>query len=163
MKKATILNNTNIFAGFFEENNIPENRTVVSDEFDIRQFIKAVWVNSEWIEGGTTEEIQFQVITQRTENIKLKYEIHRANGWNTYQEFRAKVVSDIYDGLITETEAFLIEENLSPAFDQISTTGDFKTARYKLSQIIPLPQFVEPYYDYAMQIINDYIINNYED
>ncbi|WP_445458416.1 hypothetical protein [Flavobacterium sp. HNIBRBA15423] len=115
------------------------------------------------IETGTAEQIEEKIEKNILTGIKTKYEFHRANGWNAYQDFRAKIVNDIYKGFITEEEAFFIEANLSPAFDQISATGDWKTARYKLIQVTPYPPFVEPYYNLAMQLINDYIINNYED
>lgn len=121
-------------------------------------FIDAIWNGSEFIEGATPEEIEVKTIF----DIKQKYEFHKSSGWEEYQNFRAKVVNDIYKQLITESEAFLIEENFNVAFNQISSTGDWKTARYKLLQVSNLPSFIQPYYDYAIQILNNYITNNYE-
>ncbi|UOX32421.1 hypothetical protein LXD69_10190 [Flavobacterium sediminilitoris] len=112
---------------------------------------------------GTSKEIQNSQLELKLLEIKNKYEFHKINGWDAYQNFRAKVVNDIYNGLISEEQAFIIEENLSVAYDQISTTGDWKTARYKLLQVSPYPPYVQPYYDLAIILINDYITNNYED
>ncbi len=131
-------------------------------EIQIREMIKPILQNGLIIEGATEQEINIKNENNIIIEIKQKYEFHKSNGWEAYNEFRAKVVNDIYKGLITEMDAFYIEENLSPAFDQISATGDWKTARYKLMQVSPYPPFVQPYYDLAMQIINDYITNNYE-
>lgn len=128
-----------------------------------RFFINPSHQNGVIIETATPQQIEDQIELNILLDIKKKYEFHKNNGWEAYQDFRAKVVNDIYKGLITEEEAFLIENNLCVAFDQISTTGDWKTARYKLMQVIPYPPLVEPYYNYALQIINDYITNNYED
>ena len=115
-----------------------------------------------WVEGMTQAELDVIADNFKIQEIKDKYEIHKANGWEAYNTFRARVVLDIEKGLITEPQAFVIESNLNVAFDQISATGDWKTARYKLTQVVPLPEYVEPYYDLAMQIINDYIANNYD-
>jgi hypothetical protein len=128
-----------------------------------RFFVNPSYQSGLIVEMATQQEIEDQVELNILIDIKKKYEFHKQNGWNAYQDFRAKVVNDIYKGLITETEAFLIEDNLSVAYDQISTTGDWKTARYKLMQVSPYPPFVQPYYELAMSLINEYITNNYED
>lgn len=159
---STVIENTNIYGGSFDNENVPVNRTIVSKPYNFNLY-RGIWNGNEWVEGATLEEIELKENESVINGIKEKYEFHKSNGWDAYNTFRAKVVNDIYKGLITEPEAFYIEENLSVAFDQISATGDWKTARYKLLQVTPYPPFVQPYYDMAMQIINDYITNNYED
>lgn len=94
--------------------------------------------------------------------IKLKYEQHRINGWNAYQDFRAMIVLDIYGGLITETQAFLIENDLKVAYDRISQNGDWKTAYYELSQKKVSYPFIQRYMDIALSFIMNYIRTNYD-
>ncbi|NHN26745.1 hypothetical protein FIA58_013755 [Flavobacterium jejuense] len=146
-------------SGFFNENDKPNLSQLITEPY----LHKPIVVNDVVIEGITEEELVINSKKEIINGIKLKYEFHRENGWKAYQEFRAKVVSDIYDGLITELEAFLIEANLKVAYDRISQNGDWKTARYELLQVSPYPPFVEPYYNLAMDYINNYITNNYED
>ena len=62
---------------------------------------------------------QSELIKNKIADIKAKYENHKINGWNAYQDFRAMIVLDIYDGKITEQMAFIIEKDLKP-YDRIS-------------------------------------------
>ena len=94
--------------------------------------------------------------------IKAKYEFHRANGWNAYQEFRAMIVIDIEAGDITEQQAFLIEKDLKLGYDRIAQNGDWKTAYYELSQVTVSYPFIQAYRDIALNFIANYILNNYD-
>ena len=94
--------------------------------------------------------------------IKAKYEFHRANGWNAYQEFRAMIVIDIEAGDITEQQAFLIEKDLKLGYDRIAQNGDWKTAYYELSQVTVSYPFIQEYLDIALNYIANYIQNNYD-
>ena len=94
--------------------------------------------------------------------IKAKYEFHRANGWNAYQDFRAMIVLDIANGVITETQAFLIEKDLKLGYDRIAQNGDWKTAYYELSQTTVSYPFIQSYLDIALNYIANYIQNNYD-
>ena len=94
--------------------------------------------------------------------IKAKYEFHRLNGWNAYQDFRAMIVLDIANEAITETQAFLIEKDLKIGYDRISQNGDWMTAHYELSQITVSYPFIQSYLDIALNYIANYIQNNYD-
>ena len=94
--------------------------------------------------------------------IKAKYEFHRLNGWNAYQDFRAMIVLDIASGEITEQQAFLIEKDLKLGYDRIAQNGDWKTAYYELSQVTVSYPFIQAYRDIALNFIANYIQNNYE-
>ena len=94
--------------------------------------------------------------------IKAKYEFHRLNGWNAYQDFRAMIVIDIEAGDITEQQAFLIEKDLKIGYDRIAQNGDWKTAYYELSQIQVSYSFIQEYLDIALNYIANYIQNNYD-
>lgn len=126
-------------------------------------FPKINWETMKYYESATEEQITAENKRKRNEQIKAKYELHKANGWNAYQDFRAKVVSDIYDGRITEEQAFIVESNLKVAYDRIAQNGDWKTARFELQQVNPFPEYVQYYYDMALNYINQYITENYED
>lgn len=110
----------------------------------------------------TNEQIAAEIRKEQMEGIKAKYEQHRANGWNAYQDFRAMIVVDIYSGKITETQAFLIENDLKVAYDRIAQNGDWKTAYFELNQKTVTYAFVQEYMDIALAFILDYITNNYE-
>ena len=92
-----------------------------------------------------------------------RYEQHKADGWNYYQEFRANLVWEIDNGILTVQQAFLIENYLSVGYDKIAQNGDWMTASYKLKQIT-LPsahEFVRPFLNEAIEIIDGYIDMNY--
>lgn len=122
--------------------------------FEIRTFYEG--------EVFTNEQIASEIRREQMEGIKAKYEQHRANGWNAYQDFRAMIVVDIYSGIITETQAFLIENDLKVAYDRIAQNGDWKTAYYELSQKTVSYPFVQEYMNIALQFIANYISTNYE-
>jgi len=94
--------------------------------------------------------------------IKAKYEFHRANGWNAYQDFRAMIVLDIAAGKITEIQAFLIEKDLKLGYDRIAQNGDWKTAYYELSQVTVSYPFIQAYMDITLGFIANYIATNYD-
>lgn len=106
----------------------------------------------------TPEQIKANAVAE----IKAKYEFHRANGWNAYQDFRAIIVLDIASGDITENQAFLIEKDLKLGYDRIAQNGDWKTAYYELSQVQVSYPFIQPYMDIALSFIANYIQNNYD-
>lgn len=110
----------------------------------------------------TDLEIANFEIKKSIDYIKNKYESHKSNGWNAYQEFRAKVVLDIESGAITEEQAFIIESDLKIAYDRIAQNGDWKTAYFELSQITVSYDFVQPYLDLALSYIAEYINLNYD-
>ena len=112
------------------------------------------------IEDNAPTEEQLKEIA--IAEIKAKYEFHRANGWNAYQDFRAMIVLDIANGKITETQAFLIEKDLKLGYDRIAQNGDWKTAYYELSQVTVSYPFIQEYLDIALSFIATYIQNNYD-
>jgi len=112
------------------------------------------------IEDNTLTESQLKEIA--IAEIKAKYEFHRLNGWNAYQDFRAMIVLDIANEAITETQAFLIEKDLKIGYDRISQNGDWMTAHYELSQITVSYPFIQSYLDIALNYIANYIQNNYD-
>jgi hypothetical protein len=112
------------------------------------------------IEDNTLTESQLKEIA--IAEIKAKYEFHRLNGWNAYQDFRAMIVLDIEAGDITEQQAFLIEKDLKLGYDRIAQNGDWKTAYYELSQVTVSYPFIQEYLDIALSFIATYIQNNYD-
>ena len=112
------------------------------------------------IEDNTLTESQLKEIA--IAEIKAKYEFHRLNGWNAYQDFRAMIVLDIASGEITEQQAFLIEKDLKIGYDRIAQNGDWMTAHYELSQITVSYPFIQSYLDIALNYIANYIQNNYD-
>lgn len=145
---------------------VPFADEMVVDESVTESFRKAFY-NFEtrtFYEGEvlTNEQIATEIRKEQMEGIKAKYDQHRANGWNAYQDFRAMIVVDIYSGKITETQAFLIENDLKVAYDRIAQNGDWKTAYFELSQKMVSYPFVQEYMDIALAFILDYITNNYE-
>lgn len=110
-------------------------------------------------EGATQEEAD----KLRTENIKSAYEQRKSDGWDAYQEFRADMVKEIYDEIITKQQAFIIEDYLGKGYDKIAQQGDWETAYYKLSTTVIAQEhsFVQFYLDSAKSIMLAYIQANY--
>lgn len=158
----SILDNNGNFLGLREsqpttEENIIYTSIVYSDNFIEPKFN----VETELFYEGKTltpEEIKAIAIN----GIKAKYEFHKSNGWNAYQEFRAMIVLDIANAVITEQQAFLIEKDLKAGYDRISQNGDWKTAYYELSQVTVSYPFIQPYMDIALSFILNYITENYD-
>ena len=93
----------------------------------------------------------------------LRYEKHKADGWDYYQRFRAGLVWEIDNSILTVQQAFIIENYLSTGYDKIAQNGDWMTASYKLKQIT-LPtthEFVRAYLNKAIEILDEYIHLNY--
>ena len=152
------------FAGNYSSiESVPANKTVCEIFYD-GKYPDSFFDGEKWVENlPTAEEISKLQKEELLNSIKEKYEFHKANGWDTYQSFRAKIVSDVYTGRITEVQAFTIERYLKIAYDRISQNGDWKTARYELSQVTGFPDYVKYYYDLALNFISNYILQNYED
>ena len=115
-------------------------------------------------ENATQEEVNQHNNALRGEKIKAAYEQRKTDGWEAYQNFRADMVKEIYDGIITKEQAIIIKNYLSLGYDEISQFGDYETAIYKLMQIL-LPEehlFVHPYLLKAKSIMLNYIRNNYK-
>lgn len=108
------------------------------------------------------EEVKKTKKQESLNQIKSKYELHRNNGWNAYQEFRANIVTEINQNVLTEEQAFEIEHYLKVAYDRIAQNGDWKTARFELLKVTGYPNYVKKYYDLALGVINNYIEANYE-
>lgn len=125
-------------------------------------FVINKWNGNEWVENASIEEVQNKIENDKINSIKQKYEFHKKNGWDAYQNFRAKIILDIFDGTITEPQAFLIEHDLKVSYDRIAQNGDWKTAFYELSQITPSYSFVQPYLTMALNYISNYIQTNYD-
>lgn len=158
----SILDNNANFLGLREsqptaEENIIYTSVVYTDNFIEPKFN---FETELFYEGKvlTPEEIKAIAVTE----IKSKYEFHRTNGWDAYQDFRAMIVLDIAGAVITETQAFLIEKDLKLGYDRIAQNGDWKTAYYELSQVTVSYPFIQPYMDIALSYILDYIANNYD-
>lgn len=147
----------------FASANFEDTETEIGIDEILTEFFILPYFNQETVafyEGATQEEIA----KLRTENIKLAYEQRKLDGWNAYQSFRADMVKEIYDEIITKQQAFIIEDYLGKGYDKIAQQGDWETAYYKLSQIV-LPTeyaFVQTYLDKAKQIMLSYIQSNYK-
>lgn len=143
MKTVTDLNGNKLF-------NVIDDNFIVSEEQLLVDLIPDEPLTPEQIKANTISEI------------KGKYEFHKLNGWNAYQDFRAMIVIDIASSIITEQQAFLIEKDLKAGYDRIAQNGDWKTAYYELSQVTVSYTFIQPYMDVALEYIQNYIINNYD-
>ena len=134
-----------------------------------------VYTENGFIEYGSNQGLENYVTIIEDDSIneneikkaetKARYEVHKENGWEAYQDFRANIVLNIENKVITENDAFIIERFLGPAYDKISQNGDWKTGYYLLSQLV-IPEeyiFVQTYLTEAIGIVINYIQNNYED
>lgn len=126
-------------------------------------FLKPKWFQETWIEGATQEDLNVFNDELRSQRIKNVYELRKSDGWDAYQDFRADMVKEIYDGVITKQQAFIIEDYLGKGYDKIAQQGDWETAYYKLSTTVIAQEhsFVQFYLDSAKSIMLAYIQANY--
>jgi uncharacterized membrane protein len=117
----------------------------------------------EFYENATQEEVDTYLNEKRSITIKSAYEQRKLDGWDAYQDFRADMVKEIYDNIITKQQAFIIEDYLGKGYDKIAQQGDWETAYYKLSTTVvaEADAFVQPYLDKAKSIMLAYIQANY--
>ena len=143
--------------------NFEDTETEIAIDEILTEFFLVPYFNQEtreFYDGATQEAIQ----GLRTENIKLAYEQRKLDGWDAYQSFRADMVKEIYDEIITKQQAFIIEDYLGKGYDKIAQQGDWETAYYKLSTTVIAEQhsFVQSYLDSAKAIMLNYIQTNYK-
>jgi hypothetical protein len=127
-------------------------------------FLQPKWFQETWVEGAPQEDLNVSNDEKRGQRIKNAYEQRKADGWEAYQDFRANMVKEIYDGTITKQQAFIIEDFLGKGYDKIAQQGDWETAYYKLSTTT-IPEtyaFVQSYLDNAKTIMLNYIQLNYK-
>jgi hypothetical protein len=117
----------------------------------------------EFYENASQEEVDAYISQLRSKTIKEAYEQRKMDGWEAYQDFRADMVKEIYDDIITKQQAFIIEDYLGKGYDKIAQQGDWETAYYKLSTTVvaEADAFVQPYLDKAKIIMLAYIQANY--
>lgn len=156
--------NSRKYAGVFSDDYLSENIGFINSnpENVISPIIDDIENPNKWISSLNENDLNEAKIKIEKEYIKNKYQIHRENGWNEYQDFRASVVYDINAGLILEQQAFELENYLKTAYDKINNTGDWKTARFVLKQLTGHPEWMQTYIDQAVQRVDDYILNNYD-
>ena len=162
-----LINNTDSTVEIYTFNVNHDNTThtkkaLTQAEIDEINSLKAVVLSyngTNFIDSATAEQKK----DKNKSETKARYEFHKQNGWNEYQDFRAEIVEDIANNVITEPQAFVIESYLNDKFLLLCTTGDWKSAQYKLTQttIAAEHSFVQPYYDSAVLTIANYITNNY--
>ncbi|RKS00407.1 hypothetical protein [Flavobacterium sp. 102] len=119
-------------------------------------------VQYEAIEYSTAlsaEEITQNYLTA----IKSKYEKYKADGIVAYEDFRARIVFKVRTGQLSQAQGVTIKRYLGPSYDEINTNGDWVTAKAFLSETIIAENdaFVEDYKSEALQIMADYIIQNF--
>jgi len=96
-------------------------------------------------------------------DVLSKYEFHTNNGIQAYNDFRADLVVDLYTGLIaTELDAILIGNHLIDVYGWIQK-GDWKSALHNFNDLTEsMPIEFDAYKGKVLQIITDYVANNYE-
>lgn len=142
----------------------PENGVLITD--DNRGFQKPCFSDNQYsqvIETMTQADIDLAAKETRSQLIQQEYEKRKADGWKAYQDFRADMVMEIYDNVLTKPQAFVIEDYLGGGYEKIAQQGDWETAYFKLGQIVLPAQynFVQPYLDKAKLIIGEYVQQNY--
>lgn len=156
---------TGIFTGVYSPDFSDENLgflNIAPSEDLIQPKVNDISNPEFWKNGFSGYELVSAKALKEKNYIKKKYEMHRKNGWNEYQEFRAEVVMDISKNIITEIQAFQLEDYLKESYDKINNTGDWKTAKFILQNLSGHPTWMESYINSAIQRVDDYIIENYD-
>lgn len=112
------------------------------------------------IEDYTAEEIAAKAESKANNAINMTYNNHEDNGKAVYQNFRIKLIKDINASNITEYKALEVEVFLKDVFYKIRS-GDWKTGLFLVNQLVTEDSIFMSYKSYILDIINDYITNNY--
>jgi len=119
-------------------------------------------INIVELPSKTAEEIAAEQKIVIKQIILDKYDFHAVNGVAAYNDFRADLVTDLYAGLITETQAIQIGNHLEGVYNWIKK-GDWKSAAYNFNDLTTNMIGFDNYKTKAYSEIVDYITNNYED
>jgi hypothetical protein len=164
---ATVINSITgeVLYGTFSDNlQLLENEGIIYLDM-VENFISPYYnfETQSFYENASSEEVAEFEDAKRSELIKSAYEQRKVDGWQAYQEFRAGMVKEIYDQVLTKQQAFIIEDFLGKGYDKIAQQGDWETAYYKLSTTVIPEQyaFVQSYLDAAKAIMLQYIQKNY--
>lgn len=125
---------------------------------DLNQFVKPSYSfeNNQFEEQATTEEIRKSMKYK----VESDYIRHTQNGKELYESFRADIVVDFRLGTISMNYAVEIGEVLKSTFEYV-ITGDFISAKTKCESINALDPVIQPYQQKALELINNYIGENY--
>lgn len=94
------------------------------------------------------------------EERKSEYELHKANGVDYYNTFRAQLTLDVEQGDKTLVCALEIQERLLRVGETLCT-GDWKSAYNVLANTLPSPNCTKEIIDTMKTDIGNYITNNY--
>lgn len=114
----------------------------------------------------TEEEINIQAEQQAQKVVDAvigKYNDYKTDGINYYDSFRAKIVLDVNNNLISQEQGVSIGKILKPCFDWI-ITGDWLNALQELEEMIitsSSPIKANEYYQMAKNFVTNYIAENY--
>ena len=99
----------------------------------------------------------------RTEATIARYAKFKQDGAESYESFRADIVSKVFKRELEESQAFIISKYLSNSYDRIKNNGDWKTAYFELG-LVTIPSqygYVNEFKKKAIEIMQKYIATNY--
>jgi hypothetical protein len=164
MIKATILKIApigyeNIFAGNYEENEIPEDKISVSSSINQDEFIKPIWNGLQFVENSTQQEIEEQKIKETLLSETEKYIKRQQDGVQAYAEISAEFRLAKLNGIMTEASQVIIEKILIPVRNEV-LAGQWISAKNELELIGDSNIGADLYNRLHFQISN-YILLNY--
>jgi len=94
------------------------------------------------------------------EQIKTEYDTHRTAGVDFADDYRAQLVLDVINDMITEEFAIERQNSLKVPFDLIKD-GDWKSAKTYLTNMLGNVYCNKAEIDSILFSVEDYITNNY--
>jgi len=106
---------------------------------------------------------RYSVISDLNPMLKIvdaSYDKKTTDGVNYYRMKRAVLVKKIIDGDLTENDADYIDVKLERVQQKLNT-GDWKSAKKRLLDVVIEGAFTQSFYDEYESDIDNYIANNY--
>jgi hypothetical protein len=110
-----------------------------------------------------SEPIGFTEITDQNklkELYQLKYNERTQDGHDYYNGLRTDLYLDIVNGIVTDTDAFLLEIHVKGLKDEL-LSGNWLTAQYVNSNLALSGIYDQTMKDEIQNYIDNYVLNNY--
>jgi len=111
-------------------------------------------------ESSLDQVVNEHVSSSQSDDLLSEYVKYEKDGKKYFNEIRARLVSDYHNGTKSSLDIYTIEDKLEKVTARVRR-GDWMTAAYELSNILPEDIIDQTLYNDISTGIATYIVNNY--